>query len=202
MELKRAMPDDDAAAGRPMDHPGDHAGDRSEQATDPNELDQVLERRRLASYQVVEVETARIKLVIFVVGQALLALPARTLVEILPLTTIHFVPGCPPALEGIINVRGDIASVIRFGDLLAMDHAPSTRGAAILLGQGKVMRSGLRVDRVEDVLDVAEASIRHPPDSLPEPLRGLATGVFEHLGQVVILLDLDRVFQILLTGPR
>lgn len=199
MELERLMPGHDPSEGRP----GDRSDQRpDEHSADADELDQLLERRRLAANRVVDVETARIKLVIFVIGETLLALPARSLVEILPLTPIHFVPGCPPALEGVINVRGDIASVLSLGDLLAIDHVPSIRGAAILLGQRKDIRSGLRVDRVEDVLDVTEESIQHPPDSLPEPLRGSATGVFEHLGQVVILLDLDRVFQILLREPR
>jgi purine-binding chemotaxis protein CheW len=167
-----------------------------------SELDMILDRRCRTDAQVVEIETAKIKLVIFVVGEALLAFPAQVLVEILPLTTIHFVPGCPPALEGIVNVRGDIASVVRLGDLLGMTHAPSDRRSAILLGQGTQVRSGLRVDRVVDVLDVTEVSIQAPPESLPEPLRGLATGVFEHQGQVVILLDLDRVFQTLLSDQR
>ena len=167
-----------------------------------DELDMILERRREAGARIVEVETAKVKLVIFVVGEALLAFPARVLVEILPLATIHFVPGCPPALEGVINVRGDIASVVRLGDLLGMTHAPSGRRSAILLARGTRVRSGLRVDRVVDVLDVVEESIQAPPDSLPEPLRGLATGVFEHEGQVVILLDLDRVFQTLLPEQR
>ncbi len=171
-------------------------------APERSELDMILERRRHAGAQVVEIETAKVKLVLFVVGEALLAFPARVLVEILPLTTIHFVPGCPPALEGVINVRGDIASVVRLGDLLGMTHVPSARRAAILLGQGTQVRSGLRVDRVVDVLDVTEESIQAPPESLPEPLRGLATGVFEHQGQVVIVLDLDRVFQTLLADRR
>lgn len=170
--------------------------------SDRNALELLLERRRGADARILEVETAKVKLVIFVVGEALLAFPARVLVEILPLTTIHVVPGCPPALEGVINVRGDIASVVRLGDLLGMTHIPSARRSAILLGQGTQVRSGLRVDRVVDVLDVTEESIQATPDSLPEPLRGLATGVFEHAGQVVILLDLDRVFQTLLPEQR
>lgn len=199
MELERLMPGQDPSAARPGD-PSDQQPD--EQAARAEELDQILERRRRATHQVVEVETAKIKLVIFVVGETLLAFPAHALVEILPLTPVHFVPGCPPALEGVINVRGDIASVIRLGDLLAIDHAPSTRGAAILLGQGRDIRSGLRVDRVEDVLDVSEESIQHPPDSLREPLHRLATGIFEHEGRAVILLDLDRVFQVLFPEPR
>ncbi|NCC26975.1 MAG: purine-binding chemotaxis protein CheW [Gammaproteobacteria bacterium] len=165
---------------------------------DRSELEMLLDRRRQAGARIVEVDTAKVKLVLFMVGETLLAFPARVLTEILSSTTIHFVPGCPPALEGVIDVRGDIASVVRLGDLLGLTHAHPDRRSAILLGRGTQVRSGMRVDRVLDVLDVPEESIHTPPDSLPEPLRESATGVFEHRGQATILLDLDRVFLTLL----
>ncbi|NEX21010.1 purine-binding chemotaxis protein CheW [Thiorhodococcus mannitoliphagus] len=163
-------------------------------------LASVLEQRRDADQRIVEVEAATVKCVIFAIDDRLFAFPGGNVAEILPLTTIHFVPGCPSSLEGVINVRGDITSVIRLGDLLGCAHAPDSRRAAILLGQSRgtddvPMRSGLRVDRVEDVLDIIEESIRPPTDTLPEQLRGLATGIFQHHGQAVIALDLERLFQ-------
>jgi purine-binding chemotaxis protein CheW len=174
---------------------------------DDNALDLILEQRRQSGGQVVEVELPRIKLVIFLIGETRFAFPAHDLVEILPLTTIHFVPGCPPTLEGVINVRGEVASVIRLGQLLGLEHAPMSRRSAILLGQcrldqGELIRSGLRVDRVIDVLDITEDSIQTRPDSLPEPLRSLATGLFRHEDQGVILLDLTQVILALLGDRR
>jgi purine-binding chemotaxis protein CheW len=178
---------------RPL--PGDDSEDRSE-------LEMLLDRRRQDGGRIREVDTAKVKLVLFMVGETLLAFPARVLTEILPPTTIHLVPGCHPALEGVINVRGDIASVVRIGDLLGLAHAPPDRHSAILLGRGAEVSSGLRVDRVVDVLDVPEESIRTLPESLPESLRDSASGVFEHRGQAAILLDLDRVFLTLLSEQR
>lgn len=187
----------------------DPAGNATAQRDGPgdNALDLILAQRRQSGGQMVEVELPRIKLVVFMVGETWLALPARDLVEILPLTTIHFVPGCPPTLEGVINVRGDVTSVIRLGGLLGLEHAPTSRRSAILLGQcrvdqGEMIRSGLRVDRVIDVLDVTEDSIQTRPDSLPEPLRSLATGLFRHEGQGVMLLDLAQVILTLLAPDR
>ncbi|MBK1723656.1 chemotaxis protein CheW [Thiocystis violacea] len=165
-----------------------------------DQLAALLEQRRDADQGILEVEAATVKLVIFAIDESLFAFSGANVAEILPLTTIHFVPGCPPSLEGVINVRGDITSVIRLGDLLGRPHAPDSRRAAILLGQSRAeddeapMRSGLRVDRVEDVLDIPEASIRPPTDTLPEQLRGLATGLFQYRGEVVIALDLERLF--------
>jgi purine-binding chemotaxis protein CheW len=169
-------------------------------------LSAILERRRTGETELVEVDAPTVKLVVFAIGERLQALPGRQVSEILPLSTIHFVPGCPPALEGVISVRGDITSVIRLGDLLGIEHGASGRQGAILLAQGahevggEPMRSGLRVDRVVDVLDIVEDSIQPVPDTLAEPLRRLARGVFQVEGRSVLLLNLDALFQDYLSG--
>lgn len=158
-------------------------------------LAEILERRRHSDQEMIGVEAPTVKLVVFAVGDRLFAFPGANVAEILPLTTIYFVPGCPPSLEGVINVRGDITSVIRLGDLLGTDHAAAGRRTAILLGRGKTMRSGLRVDEVLDVLDVLEEIMQAPPSTLPERLRPWATGVFAYRGRSVLALDLERLFQ-------
>ncbi|NVZ08527.1 chemotaxis protein CheW [Allochromatium humboldtianum] len=174
----------------------------------PNQdpLGEILERRRSGEKELVEVDAPTVKLVVFAIGERLQALPGAQVGEILPLSTIHFVPGCPPALEGVISVRGDITSVIRLGDLLGIEHGASGRQGAILLAQGSLevggepMRSGLRVDRVVDVLDVVEDSLQPVPDTLPESLRRAARGVFQLQERSVLLLNLDALFQDYLSG--
>jgi purine-binding chemotaxis protein CheW len=144
---------------------------------------------------VVVVEAPTVKLIVFAVGDDLFAFPGAGVTEILPMTTIYWVPGCPPSLEGVINVRGDITSVIRLGDLLGVEHAAEDRWTAILLGRGNALCSGLRVDQVLDVLDVLEESIQPPPDTLPERLQPWTTGVFAYQERSVLVLHLERLFQ-------
>ncbi|MDQ5911742.1 MAG: purine-binding chemotaxis protein CheW [Pseudomonadota bacterium] len=158
-------------------------------------LANLLEQRRHADSGIVEVEAPTVKLVMFAVGTSLFAFPGANVTEILPLTTIYPVPGCPASLEGVINVRGDIASVIRLGDLLGETHAATDRQTAILLGRGSAMSSGLRVDRVVEVLDVLEELIQPPPATLPENMQRWATGVFAWQGRSVLVLNLEPLFQ-------
>lgn len=160
-----------------------------------DQLSEILERRRQADGGILDVEAPTAQMVIFAVGNDLFAFPGGNVAEILPLAPIHFVPGCPPSLEGVINVRGDIVSVIRLGDLLGVEHVAAGRRTAILLGQGGGLCSGLRVDRVLDVLDVVRDTLHPPPCTLPDRLQPLATGVFEHRGRTVLALDLERLFQ-------
>ena len=103
-------------------------------------------------------------------------------------------PGCPPALEGVIDVRGTIWSVLRLGDLLGSAHGMPSRRAAILLGSAAGMDSGLRVDAVDDVLEVAQRSVLVSPAGLPEWLAGLVSGVFQYQGRTVLALDMERLF--------
>lgn len=158
-------------------------------------LTEILEHRRNANQDIVVVEAPTVKLVVFAVGEDLFAFPGAGITEILPITTIYFVPGCPSSLEGVINVRGDITSVIRLGDLLGVEHAASDRRTAILLGRGNAMCSGLRVDQVLDVLDVLEERIQPPPSTLPERLQSWTAGVLVYQGRSVLILDLERLLQ-------
>ena len=92
---------------------------------------------------------------------------------------VHFVPGCPPSLEGVINVRGDIATVIRLHDVLQLPAPASGQDSAIMLGSGAGIESGLRVDRIVDVVDVPNSNLQPPPANVAEQLRREAKRIVE-----------------------
>jgi purine-binding chemotaxis protein CheW len=150
-----------------------------------------LRQRDQDAGEIVVVDTVTAQWVVFAIGERLFAFPGRQVVEILPLVPIHFVPGCPTALEGVIEVRGTIWSVLRLGDLLDTSPGLVTRRAAVLLGVAGSLESGLRVDEVIDVCEVVVESILPPPVDLPGRLSGLVTGIFQHRGRVVLALDLE-----------
>jgi len=157
-------------------------------------LDQVLTQRREARKEIVNVDERAIKLVIFELGGDWFAFHGERIREILAQADVFFVPGCPSSLEGVINVRGDIESVVRLHDLLRLPESSARRGSSILLGRGGGMSSGIRVDVVVDVVDVPESSIQPPPSALPEHLRTYVSGVLQFQGRPVTVLDLDPIF--------
>ena len=160
-----------------------------------SELDKILSLRRESSAKIVNVDEATIKLVIFELDSEWFAFPGEAIREILPPAEVHFVPGCPPSLEGVINVRGDIESVIRLTELLARPASDPTSNSLILRGHGGGMHSGIRVDRVVDVLDVAQSAIQPPPAALPEHMRRIVSGLMKHQGRPVTILDLNHIFE-------
>lgn len=157
-------------------------------------IDQVLTQRHQARQAIVDVDEAMVKLVVFELGPHWFAIRGEQIAEVLGRTRVFFVPGCPPSLEGVINVRGEIETVIQINALLHVPVTPNLPEAPILLGVGANTKSGIRVDRMIDVLDVLESSILAPPSTQPEHFKGLVTGVTQFLERPVSLLDIDRVF--------
>jgi purine-binding chemotaxis protein CheW len=158
-------------------------------------LDKILSLRREASAEIVNVDEPMVKLVIFELGGEWFAFPGEAVREILPQVDIFFVPGCPPSLEGVINVRGDIESVISMAGLLGKALTQTAPTSSILRGQGGGMHSGIRVDRVVDVLDVAQSAIQPPPTTLPEHMRRIVSGLMQHQDMPVVILDLNLIFE-------
>ena len=157
-------------------------------------LDQVLSQRREARKEIVDVDEPAVKLVVFALGERWFAFRGERIREILAGAEVFFVPGCPASLDGVINVRGDIESVIRLHELLRIEGADAAPSAAILLGSSSAMSSGIRVDRVIDVVDVPQSSIQAPPATLPEHMRELVSGVLTFQDHPVAVLDLERIF--------
>lgn len=157
-------------------------------------LDQVLSQRREAKREIVNVDQPTAKLVIFELQGDWFAFQGEKIREILSQVDVFFVPGCPKSLEGVMNVRGDIESVITLHQLLQLPETAEITSPSYLLGRGAGMSSGIRVDKVVDVVDVPLNNIHQPPTTLPEHLRTIVSGILRFKENTVTVLDLDRIF--------
>lgn len=160
----------------------------------PTGLERILAERGREGADADDGDDTSCKLVIFDLGGEWFAIPGPNVREILPLGPVYFVPGCPPSLDGVINVRGDIESVINLYALLGKPPPQESRDGTILLGRAAAMRSGIRVGRVVDVLDVRASAIQPPHGVLPEHMRRIVSGFMTHQGSAVVVLDLERIF--------
>lgn len=163
-----------------------------------SQLEQLLAQRQTRAEDIVDVDEAVIKLVIFRLAEQCFALPGVVIKEVLPgAETVFFVPGMPSSVEGVINVRGDIESVIKLNGLLGLPDSAEKlphHSSSILLAHGNAMHSGLRVERLLDVVDIALSQIQPPPDALPEYLQPYVTGLLEFNDLAVAVLDIDALF--------
>lgn len=163
-----------------------------------SQLEQLLAQQHTREHDIVDVDEPVIKLVIFSLAEHYFALPGAAIKEVLQGDeAVFFVPGMPSSVEGVMNVRGDIESVIRLNGLLQLPDSiekKSLHSSSILLGRGNDMHSGLRVDWLLDVVDIALSQIQPAPDALPEYLQSYVTGVLKFSGFAVAVLDIDALF--------
>lgn len=163
-------------------------------------LKEILSRRQKVRSEIVNVDEPTVTLVIFSLGGDWFAFPGKNIREIFAHADVFFVPGCPPSLEGVMNVRGDIESVFRLHDLLQIKIPAETDKSVILLGKTETMKSGIRVDQVLDVAEVTQSAIQPPPANLPDQIRFLASGVLRFRDLPVTVLELEKIFHHYLQG--
>ncbi|MDE3054798.1 MAG: purine-binding chemotaxis protein CheW [Gemmatimonadota bacterium] len=137
-------------------------------------------------------ESAAPRTLLFRVGATVYGCDIAAVREIVPYHQATRLPGTRPYVNGLINLRGTIITVMDLGVRLEGDGTPATDGSIIIVEVGD-RRLGLVVGEVMDVAPVAVA--RAPDDRADDVVRGLG-----HLGDtVVIVLDVGAlVKQVLL----
>ncbi|MHB8057302.1 MAG: chemotaxis protein CheW [Desulfuromonadaceae bacterium] len=156
--------------------------------------DLVLEelKRRQRTKEVVDVEEERVKVVIFSCGVNLFAFYGRDIREILPPCDISWVPSLPDYLPGLINVRGDIESVIDLRHFLGEEKVAGGKRLIAMAVHGD-FHSGVMIESIEDVVDIP-ISTSHPPlATLNGTVRDLVVGEIEYGGKTVSLLDIGKL---------
>jgi purine-binding chemotaxis protein CheW len=129
--------------------------------------------------------------VIFRIGALVCAAPAGIVREILPRLPATRIPGVAQAIEGLVNVRGTLLTVLDGHILLQQPRRAEDEGAIIVV-EVAGRRYGIAVGQVLDFLEVPERSIAERAD-LPgiDPRLVKAVGVRDD--QHFILLDVDAL---------
>ena len=160
------------------------------------QLDEILRQGIVSAEEIIDVNEALLQIVIFSLAEEWYAFYGDNISEILPQSTpVFFVPGCPSSLIGVINLRGEIESVIDIAQILKLDKHRDSE--TILLGQtmgGQCMRSGICVNQVIDVINILESEIHAAPDNLPESIGPYVLGVIQFNEHAVTLLNLEQIF--------
>ncbi|AQS38874.1 CheW protein [Shewanella psychrophila] len=113
--------------------------------------------------------------------------------EVLRYTEIAPVPGAPHYVLGIINLRGNVVTVIdtrsRFG-LASSDVDDSTR---IVIIEAEKQVIGILVDSVAEVVYLRGSEIDSAPNVGTEESAKFIQGVSNRDNELLILVDLDKL---------
>jgi purine-binding chemotaxis protein CheW len=129
----------------------------------------------------------------FQVGRETYGVPITSLHEIVRVPEITVVPDAPDYLEGVINLRGKIVSVMdlrkRFGD----KQATLNKQNRILVVEHAGKLAGLIVDSATEVLKIASTDVEAPPSAFQEGGLNCVTGLGKVRGRLIVLLDMTKL---------
>ncbi len=121
--------------------------------------------------------------------------PVENVQEVLRWQTLTAVPLAPPAVRGLINLRGQIVSVIDLRRRLNLPDRQQQGGSHLIVKTGDEVVS-LAVDEMGNVETVEESQFELPPDTMSDEQRELITGTYKLPQKLLVVLDVANVVDV------
>ena len=117
--------------------------------------------------------------------------------EIIGYMDITAIPQTPEHVKGVINLRGQVIPVVDIRTLFGMETKEVTEQTCIIVVEitmaGRKLSTGVIVDQVSEVLDVAGEEIEEAPQLGSSVDTDFILGMGKVGGSVKILLNIDKV---------
>jgi purine-binding chemotaxis protein CheW len=130
------------------------------------------------------------------IGGQLFGMPIQRVQDVFMPERLTRVPLAPPEIAGVLNLRGRIVTLIDMRDRLGLQQrngdAPMMAVGVELAGESY----GLLIDVIGEVLKLDDAGREANPINLDPRLARVSAGIHRLEGQLLMLLDVDRVLDI------
>lgn len=121
-------------------------------------------------------------------------MPVEHLSEVITPQPRTVVPLAAPAVNGLINLRGQILTELDMRKILELPPANEPDNyRTIILETGEDELFGLTVDAVGEVIAMEPESFEHTPDSLDACWKRICHGVLKQERGVIVMLDVNKV---------
>lgn len=113
--------------------------------------------------------------------------------EVLRITDVAPVPGAPHFVLGIINLRGNVVTVLDMRKLLNLMPGEITDQSRIMVIESGKVTVGLLVDSVAEVVNINASQIDPAPNVGNDDSSRYIMGVHSTDQQILILIDLNQL---------
>jgi purine-binding chemotaxis protein CheW len=134
-----------------------------------------------------------VELATFYIGEALCGMDILRVQEINKLMGMTKVPQAPDYVTGILNLRGQIVTVIDLGKKLGLTDIGLNESARNIIVNSGNEHIGLLVSRISDVVAAEWDKVEKPPANLGGVQGTFFKGVFKTKNRLIGILDVDRV---------
>jgi len=140
-----------------------------------------------------EEELERDQYLVFSVKSQEFGFQAMRVQEVTALLDATEVPNAPPYVEGIVNLRGRLATLISFRKKFGFEIKEHDEDTRVIIVEREGFPIGILVDAVEEVIRIPDEMVQELPEATgasasEESIMGV--GMLDD--RLIILLDVDR----------
>lgn len=129
----------------------------------------------------------------FRVGNADYAVPAAQVLHLDSYEQATRVPGVPPYVAGLVQVRGRVVPVVDMRARFGLPPGEPTSDRRVIVVQIGARVAGLLVDSAREVVQLEESAFEAPPDLIAQQASGFITAVATRDKRMFLLIDVPRV---------
>ncbi|MGY0375111.1 chemotaxis protein CheW [Clostridium sp. JNZ J1-5] len=130
------------------------------------------------------------QVVIFKLGDEQFAVETANVQGINDIMEITKVPKAPQHIKGLINLRGNVISLLDINLLLNISKTEENEQSNIIILKMQDEQVGITVDQVDEVLEIEENIV----EKVDDQRKGYIKGVINFKDRVVTLIDIDKLF--------
>lgn len=119
------------------------------------------------------------------------AMRVQEISRVFPATAV---PNAPPYVEGILNLRGRLATIINFRKKFEYEGKEADEDTRIVIVDQEGFPVGIVVDAVSEVIKINQDLVQKLPETSATPVaKDYITGIGVIEERLVILLDVDKM---------
>jgi purine-binding chemotaxis protein CheW len=128
----------------------------------------------------------------FALGGRWFGLPVDRVREVVRHPALTPVPLAPPAVAGLINLRGEVVLAIDLRARLGIAGPRPERPLVDLILQSRDGVVSLLADEIGPVLEARDEDYETIPETVPAGTRGVLTGAYKLADRLLLVLDPDK----------
>lgn len=136
----------------------------------------------------------RMSIGVFSLGREYFGAPLHLVQEFTDLKNPTLVPCTPDHVAGLMNLRGEILTVIDLRRFLGLPASARTRGDKVIVVRERELYAGVLADELHDIIEVRLADLLDPPPA-PPGAGGYVQGAFASGDRLISILRLSELLQ-------
>ncbi|WP_352400348.1 chemotaxis protein [Anaerotignum sp.] len=137
--------------------------------------------------------TNEIEIMEFKINGKLYGINVAKVREIMVSESVTPMPLAHPVVEGVFKPRGKVITVVNLARYLFGENASQGDRDLFIVTNFNKMHIAFRVDSVEGIVRLSWADIQKPDKTVSGGEEGVATGITEIDGNLVVILDFEKI---------